>query len=70
MRESDETCTLRSRTYLVKAGLVWNRWSIMIRELAITDFPSIQKKAPQAQVWDVRDAMSARVWVVLLSLMK
>jgi len=33
----------------------------MIRELAITDFPSIQKKAPQAQVWDVRDAMSARV---------
>lgn len=30
----------------------------MIRELAITDFPSIQEKAPNAQVWDVRDAKS------------
>lgn len=30
----------------------------MIRELDITDFPSIQQKAPQAQVWDVRDAKS------------
>jgi len=30
----------------------------MIRELAITDFPSIQQKTPTAQVWDVRDAKS------------
>ncbi|MDE2420477.1 MAG: rhodanese-like domain-containing protein [Gammaproteobacteria bacterium] len=30
----------------------------MIRELAITDFPAIQEKALQAQVWDVRDAKS------------
>ncbi len=30
----------------------------MIRELAITDFPSIQEKARTAQVWDVRDAKS------------
>ncbi|MBC7751227.1 MAG: rhodanese-like domain-containing protein [Candidatus Saccharibacteria bacterium] len=30
----------------------------MIRELAITDFPSIQEKTPHAQVWDVRDAKS------------
>ena len=30
----------------------------MIRELAITDFPSIQEKAQQTQVWDVRDAKS------------
>lgn len=30
----------------------------MIRELAITDFPSIQKKAPKTHVWDVRDAKS------------
>lgn len=30
----------------------------MIRELAITDFPSIQMKTPQVHVWDVRDAKS------------
>ncbi len=30
----------------------------MIRELAITDFPSVQEKAPQTQVWDVRDTKS------------
>ncbi len=30
----------------------------MIRELAITDFPSIQKKVPNTHAWDVRDAKS------------
>lgn len=30
----------------------------MIRELAITDFPGIQEKSSQTQVWDVRDAKS------------
>ena len=30
----------------------------MIREVAITDFPAIQKKASQTQVWDVRDVKS------------
>jgi phage shock protein E len=30
----------------------------VIRELAITDLPNIQDKAPTTQVWDVRDAKS------------
>lgn len=30
----------------------------MIRELAISDFSSVQEKASTAQVWDVRDAKS------------
>jgi phage shock protein E len=34
------------------------RRNILIRELAITDFPSVQEKSPKVQVWDVRDTKS------------